>query len=158
MSLSFTPSIHSVIHSSIHSSIYLFCLHSSIHPFTINEFRFIDIIHSSSIYLYIHQSFICLSIKFRYELMSLCESSESAMRALLYENLQPLDPTSVNRAPQSAAIASMEKTITCHKSYWSNLQQSIHLINMSHAEAERCDEAISALATLSVNPTVKRTF
>lgn len=62
----------------------------------------------------------------------------------------------------------MEKTIACHsmsafvllsliicslsvsEPYWSNLHQTMHLINMSHLEAERCDETVAALASLSM--------
>lgn len=94
---------------------------------------------------------VAVALEGGYELMSLCESAESCIKSLLGENLLPLDSGSVSRPPQSSAIACIEKTINCHKSYWSSLQQSVHLLNKSHVEAERCDDTITALACLSMS-------
>ena len=49
-----------------------------------------------------------------YELMSLCASAEGCMRALLGHELPQLDSSAVDRPPQAAAVASMEKTIAYH--------------------------------------------
>ena len=62
--------------------------------------------------------------------MSLCQSSEACMRALLGDKvsecftqelsnllllqLPALDSSSLNRPPQPPAVASLEKTIGCH--------------------------------------------
>ncbi len=37
------------------------------------------------------------------------------------------------------------------ESYWPSLQQSSHILNMSHIDAEKCDDTLAALASLSVN-------
>ena len=46
--------------------------------------------------------------------MSLCASAEGCMRALLGYDLPQLDSSAVDRPPQAAAVASMEKTIAYH--------------------------------------------
>ncbi len=53
----------------------------------------------------------------RYELMSLCASAETCMRALLGLDLPQMDPTSLDRPPQAAAVASVEKTIAVHSKW-----------------------------------------
>ena len=49
-----------------------------------------------------------------YELMSLCESAEACMKALLGFDLPPLDSSALEHTPQPAAISSIEKTIAYH--------------------------------------------
>lgn len=55
--------------------------------------------------------------------MSLCASVEACMRALLGLDLPQLESTTLERPPQPAAVASMEKTIAYHSELGSSLEQ-----------------------------------
>ncbi|XP_064401979.1 histone deacetylase 4-like [Halichondria panicea] len=97
---------------------------------------------------------VALALEGGYELMSLCASAETCMRALLGLDLPQMDSASLDRPPQAAAVASMEKTIAVHKNYWSCLSRSASLMPLSHSEAEKREleesDAVTAMASLSV--------
>ena len=98
---------------------------------------------------------VAMALEGGYELMSLCASSEACMRALMGEQFPPLEPSSLQRPPHPQAIASLEKTISSHKGYWPILTQRVHLLRISHGEAEKGEgdevDTVHALASLSVD-------
>jgi len=97
---------------------------------------------------------VAMALEGGYELMSLCAAAEACMRALIGSELPQLDAVAVEKHPQPAAIASMEKTLAFQKLYWRSLSRSAPLLHFSHAEAMKREmeeaDTVSALASLSV--------
>ena len=97
-----------------------------------------------------------LALEGGYDLPAICDAAQECVKALLGQDLAPIDESELCRSPCPSAVDTLQKTIAIQSNHWPCVKRFLNTVELSAIEAltrERDEsETVSAMAGLSMQP------
>lgn len=99
---------------------------------------------------------VVLALEGGYDLEAICDSAQECVKALLGEELTPIEESELSRPPCQSAIETLQKTIAIQMTHWPCVKRLAHTVGLSALQALKSEheesETVNAMASLSMKP------